>query len=96
VHSDALRKPSRTPLSAQILEVADEFLLLGIDRDHWLTSPLMGLDSAVDVFELGVPVWMRETFFVLAVSLQAVSCFAKELAHYGIAHIMPYRNQFRR
>jgi hypothetical protein len=36
VDLNLFRSAFRPPLAAGILEIADQFLLLGIDRNHWL------------------------------------------------------------
>src|SRR3972149_11489583 len=72
VHTYAFRIPARTPLSAAVLEVANKFLLLPVNGDHWLAALLKGQHGAVDVQELAVPLWGTSALRVLAVGLQAV------------------------
>src|SRR3954468_11675489 len=52
----------RAPGSTRILEVADQFLLLGVDRDSRLTLGQRRLDRLVEVLELGVAVGMVRSF----------------------------------
>src|SRR5438132_17512 len=66
------RVPGGPPLAPAILEVPDQFLFLGIHRDHRLAPLLEGPDLAVEVRELGVAVGMGRPLFGLAVALQAV------------------------
>jgi hypothetical protein len=51
------------------LEVADQFLLLGVDGDDGLVLGLRRNDFRIDVFELGVSVGMFRAFIRLAVGL---------------------------
>ena len=54
------------------LKVADQFLLLGVHRDHRLAALLEAIDHRVDVLELGIAIRMRSAFLGLAIALQAV------------------------
>ena len=71
VHPHRLGLALGTQLTAAILEVADQLLLLGVDRDGRLAGSLERLDLRVDVLELCVAVGMGGTFACLAVGLQA-------------------------
>ena len=53
------------PLPPAILERADEFLLLGIHRDHRLAALLKAIDHGVDVLELRIGIRMRTASLVL-------------------------------
>ena len=68
------------PLPSAVLEVADQFLLLGVHRDDRLAPPLIRLDPSVDVLELGVAVGMAAAFPGLAVGLEAVTELAQQSA----------------
>jgi hypothetical protein len=57
VHVDKLRLARRLPLSAAVLEVADE-LLLGVDGQHRHPALDAGFGLRVDVLELRVAVGM--------------------------------------
>ena len=70
------------PLPATVLERADEFLFLGIHRDHRLAALLKALDRGVDILELRIAVRMRSAFLGLAVALQAIT---------GLLEHRPYR-----
>ena len=59
MESWTLGRPRRAPgliFPAAVLELADEFLLLRIDRDHRLTGSDMLADTPVEVAELGVAI----------------------------------------
>ncbi len=60
----------RPPFPAGILEVADQFFLLGVDRNHRLLRRQRRLHALVDVTELSVPVGMTAALIGLAVSLK--------------------------
>jgi hypothetical protein len=59
-------------LPAQVLEVADQLLLLGVDRDGWFARRDRRLDRGVDALELGVAVRMTGSLAGLAVGLTTV------------------------
>ena len=52
-------------LPSAVLEISDQLLLLGVNRDHRLAAPLERLDRGVDVLELGIPVWVAAASLVL-------------------------------
>src|SRR5437763_9366721 len=88
MHPDLFRTPLRPILAAIVPELADQFLLLGVDRDHWL---LLGQSSGhlgVDMGELRIPVRVAVTLLGLAVSLQAVTRRIEQFAHQGAAHLV--------
>jgi len=58
VHVHALRIAFGAIISSSILEVANQFLLLGVDGDDGLLLGLRRNDFRADVFELGVSVRM--------------------------------------
>src|SRR5437868_2316930 len=88
MHPDLFRTPVRPILAAIVPEIADQFLLLGVDRDHWL---LLGQSSGhlgVDMGELRIPVGMAVTLLGLAVCLQAVTRRIEQFTHQGAAHLV--------
>jgi hypothetical protein len=52
-----------------ILEIAHQFLLFGVHRNHWLLASDVLLNPGVDVFKLRVAVRMVIPFFRLPVGL---------------------------
>ena len=76
----------RAILAAIISEVADELLLLGVDRDHRLLFGQSGGHLGVDVGELRIPVGMAVALLGLAVALQAVARPVEQFGHKGAAH----------
>src|SRR5262249_56876408 len=77
------------PFLAGVLVIADQFLLLGIDRDDRLAAPLERPDLAVDVLELGVAVGVILPLLRLAVGLQVITELRQEARHRLMADVMP-------
>jgi hypothetical protein len=70
--SDLFRRPLGLPFSPGVLEIPDQFLLLRVDRDDRLPSPLERTDLSGDVLELSISVGVGCPFPALAVDLQVV------------------------
>ena len=66
-------------LGALVGEVADQLLLLGVDRDHRLIVGLEGQDLGVDVLELGVTDGMLAIGFTIGPA--AIAELVQQLAH---------------
>ena len=86
VNFDFYRLPAGQPLLACVLVRADEFLLLGVDRNHGLIGLQGRSNRGVDMFELGVTVRALVSFKHLDVALQAVVLLLQELAHHDVTH----------
>src|SRR3954447_10822294 len=71
VHPDRLRMAFRAKLAAAVLAVANQLLLLRVDRDHRLAGGLERLHRRIDGLELRVAVGMLGALTGLAVALQA-------------------------
>ena len=69
------------PFASPVLEVADEFLLLGVDGDHRDSPRDAVLGLGVDVFELRVAIRMLGAFDGLVRRLKAVAMVAEQLGH---------------
>src|SRR5260370_34804322 len=69
------------PFPARVLELADQFLLLGVDADHRVGGVLMGLDLPADVAELRVPVRVPLALDGLGVALQAEPLRPQQVTH---------------
>jgi hypothetical protein len=80
MHPDRLGLPLGAQLAPAVLEVANEFLLLGINRDHRLPGRLEGGHHGVDVLELGIAVGMAATLTGFGVGLQAEAQPAQQAA----------------
>src|SRR5581483_7312372 len=83
----------RAIVASAILEVADQFPLLGVDRDDRLSLRLRGNDFRVDVVELGVSVGMFRAFIRLAVGLAREPQFHQLRAHRVGTDRMPHLRQ---
>jgi hypothetical protein len=67
---DLFRVGSRTILAAGVAEVPDQFLILGLDRDHRLLFRQSRDHLGVDVAKLPIPVEVAIALLGLAVALQ--------------------------
>src|ERR1022692_4916080 len=66
---DRLWRLDDPPLAPSIDVVPNQFLLLRVHGNHWTTRVQRAAHLRVDVFKLGISVWMVLTFFGLAVCL---------------------------
>ena len=69
--ADFFRVAFRAPFPAGVLEVADEFLFLGVNRDYWLVLSQRRRDLRVDVAKLRISIGVAVALSGLAVGLQA-------------------------
>src|SRR5208282_5943375 len=76
MHAHIFRLALGTIFATRVLEVADEFLLFGVDRNCRLFRSERALHSIVDVMKLCVAIWMARAFQRLAIALKAVSHLA--------------------
>src|SRR5271165_45186 len=70
---DLCRIALRAILAAWVAEIPDQFLFLGVDRDHRLLFRQSCGHLGVDVAKLRIPVGVAIALLGLAVSLQAVA-----------------------
>src|ERR1700758_984827 len=70
---DPTRLTARLPLPARSPVISYDFLLLGIHRNHGLTTALERADFAVNVLELVVAIGVILPLLGLAVGLQAIA-----------------------
>lgn len=87
MHQHLLGRAFRLPLPTAILEVADEFLLLGVDRDDGLLAPQIRSRRGIDVLELGVAVGMRGALPSLPHGPEAIAESVEQPAHRGGTHL---------
>src|SRR6266852_4822940 len=71
VHAHGFGLTLGTQFTAGVLEVADQLLLLGIDRDSRLAGALKAPDAGVDVLELRIAIGMVAALAGLGVGLQS-------------------------
>src|SRR5437667_10457211 len=93
VDLDLLRLSLRIPLATTIAELADQFLLCGIDRHHRLALLLEGLGTTVNGLELRIPIWVRAPLQGLPVGLETVTQVMEEAIDRPLTHRMPLRPQ---
>jgi hypothetical protein len=67
MHVDCVGTPRGAVIAAAVLVLADEFLLLGVNRNDRLAGRLKRRDLAVDVLELPVAVGVVAALFGLAI-----------------------------
>src|SRR5262249_15158720 len=85
----------RLPFSPAVLEVADELLLLRIDRDDWDPAGDAVLRLGVDVLELLIPIGMLLPFDGLLRGLKAVAEPVEERGDRRGADVVTQRAQLR-
>jgi hypothetical protein len=86
--------PLRPPLPAAILEVADQFLLFGVDGYDRLLRVQRDRDRIIDVAKLGIPIRVRIAFARFAIGLQAEVQLMQQFANHRPADLMALRAQF--
>jgi len=96
MHPHLLRLPLGAPRVPAVLKVPDEFLLLGVHREHGGARRQIALRRLVDVGELGVTVGVVVAFARLAVALQAVAPGVQHPRHPRMADRMPLGAQLGR
>jgi hypothetical protein len=84
------------PFLPRILEIADQLVLLRIDRDHGVLTLQERRGRRVDVIELGVAIGMRGPLAALAHRLQTVAQLVEQTPHRGGTHAPALRRQGRR
>jgi len=72
-------------LWAGILEIANQFLLLGVDRDGRFTACQCRFHLLVDVAELRIAIGVTAALAGLAIGLQAIAKRTQQLSHHTVA-----------
>ena len=85
----------RKPLLARIIVVADEFLFLGVHRNHRPSRRQGFFNAGVDMAELRIPVGVIVAFLGLAIALQTVVLGMEQLGHLHMADGMLLPPQLR-
>src|SRR6266446_4789529 len=88
---DLFRIALRAILAARVAEIPDQFLFLGVDRDHRLLFRQSCGHLGVDVAELRIPVGVAVALLGLAIALQAVARIIEQSGDQGAAHLMTLR-----
>ena len=84
------------PFPPSVLELANQFLLLRVDRNHRLPAPQEPDCRRIDVLKLGIAVRVRGALTPLLRGLQAVAQLPEEAAHGRRTHTPPALRQRRR
>lgn len=91
-----LRLFGRKPLLANVVVVANQLFLLGVDRNDRKALRQVSLHGPVDVPKLSIPIGMVVSFLRLAIALKTVLQIVKKLRHFGMADMVPLPVQFLR
>jgi hypothetical protein len=86
MHPHRLRIAGTAELATAILEVADQFLLLRVNRDRRITRGDRRFHRGVDVRELRIAVGMFGAFTGLSVGLATVLLLAQQQPNQLLAH----------
>ena len=89
MHAHLFRIALSAPFAAGVLEIADQFLLLRVDRYGRLVLGHRRLDRVVDDPELRVAVGIVGAFAGLAIGLQAELLLLQQLADNRVADLVP-------
>ena len=89
MHVDRQRVALGAQLTPAVLELADELLLLGVDRDDRLSGLQTRLDDCVEIAELSVAVGVLGALLGLGVGLQAEAQAAQQIADHRAVGAMP-------
>src|SRR6266699_3716728 len=76
-----------------VAEIADQFLFLGVDGDHWLPFGQRRGHLGVDVAELRIPVGVAVALRGLAVALQTVTHRIEQVGDQGATDLVTLRLQ---
>src|ERR1017187_872918 len=90
VHPNLFRIPLWSPLPSSVLELSQQFLLLGVNRYHRLAEGDVAPNFVINVLELSIAVRVGVSFLGLPVGLQAVIQLMQQLRNHWIAHPMPH------
>ena len=85
---DVQRLLGRQPLLTLVFVVAEDLLLLRVNRDDRQALAQILLDLSADVPELRIPVGMIRPLLSLAVALQAVVLIVQQLRHFHVTDRM--------
>ena len=93
MHADVRRRARGAPFPTDVLEIADQFLLLRVDGNRRAMLVLKPADLVVEIPKLRIPIRMRRAFARLAVRLQRVARVVQEIGHQPVADRMACRLQ---
>src|SRR6266481_3493813 len=84
------------PFPAAVLEVPDQFLLLGVDGNHRVAGGLVLRGRARDMIELGVAIRMLAALAGLARRLQAIVELCQKITDAPLTDLVTLLGQFLR
>jgi hypothetical protein len=93
---DLDRPTLRAIVPAAVLELAEQFLLLRVDRYDRLIGDLKLLDLGIDIFELGVAIGMFAAFLGLAVEMATILQPLQQPGNARGTHFVTHRAKRRR
>ena len=82
-----------TQFTAVVLEIANQFLLLCVDRDCWLARGYCRLHRCVDVSELGIAIQVVAALTRLAIGLATVMQLTQQIGDHALARLETLRRQ---
>ena len=86
MHADRFGRAGRLPLLTGILEIADQFFLFRVDRDHRLVALQERHGGRVDMLELRVAIRMRRALVGFAQRLEPVAEGMQQMANRRRTH----------
>src|SRR6266540_5289475 len=94
VNENPDRVSNRLPFASVVLEVADQFLLLRVDRDDRIEAREKRRRLRVDVLELRVPIDVLFSFAHLGVGVQTVAEVPKPAPNRVGRYLVPHSSEF--
>jgi hypothetical protein len=77
----------------RIFEIPDQFLFLGVHRDHRLPTLLKRPDLLVDMLELRIAIGMHAAFLGFPIGLQAIVQIVEQPRNGVVTHVVPLVHQ---
>src|SRR6202022_2743319 len=88
MHTDFLRVALGAIFASVVAKIADQFLFLGVDRDHRLLFGQRRGHLGVDLAELRIPVGVAVALRGLAVALQTVTRLVEQVGDQGATDLV--------
>ena len=90
VHQNSPGMSLASPFPACILEIPNQFLLLGVHRNNRLAGAVLSNGLPIDVFKLCIAVRVLLAFTRFAVGLQTVTFLPQDISHDRKTYAMPH------
>src|ERR1019366_3346486 len=94
VNTNLLRLSFGTKFATAILEIADQFLLLCVHRDHRVSLRLERFHCFANVLKLRIPVGVQASLNRLLIGLETVAHFLQQVGYKLVAGPMPHILKF--